>query len=530
MANNVPFVLVILDGLADNPNPKANAVAMAKKPTLDSLASCPRTELVTWGPRVGLPEGQMGNSEVGHLNLGGGRIVQQELTRIDEAVSTRALTKVPALGTLFEQVKSNPMAALHLIGLTSTGGVHSSVEHLLALIAAALESGVSRVYIHAITDGRDRPTDASLQDVQHLCDFLKKDCARFKASAEFGVATMVGRYFAMDRDKRWERTGKAMRLYTQGEGEPFLDPMEALRKRIAAGETDEFHEPLAAAPGTFKRASTIQPGDGVLFFNFRADRMRQIVSAFLPPELGGRPADSDTASLRPAGLNIVTLSEYDASYKVPVLFPPTFVKNHLGEVLSAAGLTQLRAAETEKYAHVTYFFNGAVEAPYAGEERLLVPSPRDVATYDLKPQMSANELTDAVIATIKEKSPDVIILNYANCDMVGHTGVLEAAVAAVETVDRCLGRILATIDSLGGTAIVTADHGNADQMVNYETGAPHTFHTMYPVPLYLVGKPFAGRTLRPGGALCDVAPTICDILGLSKPAEMTGISLLVPDA
>ena len=527
MAQNLPFLLIILDGLANNPNPKGNAVTSAKKPTLDRLAaSCPKTELVTWGPRVGLPEGQMGNSEVGHLNLGGGRIVKQELTRIDEAVHEQRLASLPELKSFLESTKSSPQAALHLIGLASTGGVHSSLEHLIALTRAALESGVSRVYLHCITDGRDRPTDASLQDVQRLQDALSKELAPFRSKAEFGIVSLIGRYYAMDRDKRWERTGKALRLFVQGDGKTFHDPMTALREELASGKTDEFHEALRAADSAFHRSTRIQEGDSVLFFNFRADRMRQIVSCLLPESEGGRPDDEALHGLRPKNVRLATLTEYDSRFKTSILFPPHFVKNHLGEILSQAGLSQLRLAETEKYAHVTYFFNGAVEAAYPGEERLLVQSPRDVATYDLKPSMSAVEVTDTLIAKLQTSTPDVCIVNFANCDMVGHTGSFEAAVKAVETVDTCLGRILDELEKHKGTAIITADHGNADQMVDYETGAPHTFHTMYPVPLYLFGDSLKGRSLRSGGALCDVAPTICEIIGIPQPQEMSGKSLL----
>ena len=527
MAKNTPFILFILDGLANNPNPKGNAVMLAKKPTLDRLsATCPKTELVTWGPRVGLPEGQMGNSEVGHLNLGGGRIVKQELTKIDEAVDKNELSSIPELESFFEQTKSSPNSALHLIGLASTGGVHSSLEHLIALTKAALESGLSRVYIHCITDGRDRPTDASLQDVQILQDALKGELSKHRDHAEFGIVSMIGRYFAMDRDKRWERTGKALRLFTKGEGKPFTDPIQALKDELAAGTTDEFHNAMFLKPGIMKRSPCIQSGDSVLFFNFRADRMRQIVSCLLEPSLGGRPEDEETKGLRPENLRVASLTEYEKALRTLVLFPAQYVHNHLGEIIAQAGLRQLRVAETEKYAHVTYFFNGAVESAYPKEERLLVQSPKDVPTYDKKPEMSAYQVTEALLEKLRERAFDVCIINFANCDMVGHTGSLEAATKAVETVDECLGKILSELELQQGTAIVTADHGNADQMIDYTTGAPHTFHTMYPVPLFLVGKQVAKYTLRNGGALCDVAPTICELLGIEKPSEMTGSSLL----
>ncbi len=524
---NLPFLLVILDGLANNPSDRSNAVENADTPVLDRLrATCPKTELVTWGPRVGLPEGQMGNSEVGHLNIGGGRIVKQELTRIDEVAENRAFSEIPTLRKLFNDVSQSKDAALHLIGLASTGGVHSSLKHILELVRSALEAGVSRLYIHAITDGRDRPMNASLQDIGRLQEFLQTDCRVYRDRAEFGIASLIGRYFAMDRDNRRERTVKALRLYTKGEGKPFTDPLGALKEELDAGKTDEFHEPMFASRETFKRAPVIQSGDGVLFCNFRADRMRQIVSCFLPVEKGGLDGVPEITELRPSPLSIATLTDYDSDFKVPNLFPPHFVKNHLGEVLSNAGLTQLRIAETEKYPHVTYFFNGAVEEPYRGEDRLIIPSPRDVPTYDHKPEMSAYEVTEAFLKRLESDPPDVTILNFANCDMVGHTGNYAAAKKAVETVDECLGRLLAAVESKGGTAIVTADHGNADQMVDYVTGEPHTFHTMYPVPLFLVGKALSNCTLRSGGALCDVSPTICEIIGVEEPGEMTGVSLI----
>lgn len=497
-----PFLLAILDGLALNPNPKSNAVFQATKPTLDRLfQTCPHTTLVSYGERVGLPHGQMGNSEVGHLNIGGGRIVQQELTRINLAIEKGSLGKMPELsGT----------GALHLIGLVSEGGVHSSLKHLLALIQTALQQNVKRIFIHAITDGRDRPPAASIEELGELLSAIAQWRKDYPA-CEFGVVDIIGRYYAMDRDKRMERTQLAYDLYTQAIGEKAADALSAISARHRNGETDEFLKPIVLSERTFSRTTTVQANDALLFFNFRADRMRQIVRKFFES---------------PLNLKILTLTEYEADFPVDVMFRPQAVKNHFGQVVSLAGLRQLRIAETEKYAHVTYFFNGGVEEALAGEERMLVPSPRDVATYDLKPEMSAREVTAKLIEKLNEKKTDVFILNYANCDMVGHTGNYEAAIKAVETVDECLGKVLAVLDQQGGAAIVTADHGNADQMVDYTTGAPHTFHTMYPVPLIITGSDFKNVKLRDGGALCDIAPTACDILGLKIPPEMTGKSLI----
>lgn len=513
---NLPFLLLILDGYANNPNPKANAVFHAKKPNLDRLFSTsPCTELVTFGERVGLPDDQMGNSEVGHLNIGGGRVVEQELTRINRAARTNSFGKIPPLEKAFAAVKADPSRAIHFMGLTSTGGVHSSIEHLQALVRAARDAGVKNIVVHAITDGRDRPPTASLEEVTALKKFLDTEINRDGCRAE--IATIVGRYFAMDRDKRWERTEKAYDLFTASAGKKFSSVEEALKKSIEGGATDEFLEPILLVD------RPVKDGDALVFFNFRADRMRQIVAAFL-----GAKADFQgfQAKRRPNLSALCTLTEYDAKLPVDVLFAPFVVKNHFGDVVAAAGLRQLRIAETEKYAHVTYFFNGGMETPVKGEERVLIPSPRDVPTYDHKPEMSAYEVTDALLERLKEKKFDVAILNFANCDMVGHTGNFDAAVKAVEAVDSCCGRIFAALAEQNGCAIVTADHGNCDQMVDYETGEPHTFHTKYPVPLSVYNAKDPMLKLRRGGSLCDIAPTACALIGLTAPPEMTGRSLI----
>lgn len=519
-----PFVLAVLDGLGNNPNPRGNAVLAARKPVLDKLlATYPTTEIITCGKRVGLPDGQMGNSEVGHMNIGAGRVVMQELTRINDAVAEKSFGKVPVLQELFASMRAQPKAVLHFIGLVSTGGVHSHQDHLQALLLAAAEANVPSVSVHVITDGRDRPPTDSPKEVGELVDFIAQLRKRFPA-CDIRITSIVGRYFAMDRDKRWDRTAKAYDLLTQGLGETFTEVVPALQKRIDAGKQDEFLEPLALKVDPETRSPFIEDGDALMFFNFRTDRMRQLLSAFLGAKVG---FDGFAKKRDPKLSRICTLTEYDARFPVDVCYKPFMVSNNFGEILSAQGLTQLRIAETEKYPHVTYFFNGGNEIANPGEERILVPSPRDVATYDLKPEMSAYGVTEKLLGFLESNSPDVIVVNFANCDMVGHTGSYEAAVKAVETVDTCLGRVLAAVESKGGSAIVTADHGNAEQMVDYVTGKPHTFHTLYPVPLVVMADKYKTAKLRTNGALCDIAPTALQMLGLPQPAEMTGKSLII---
>ncbi|MFN8388937.1 MAG: 2,3-bisphosphoglycerate-independent phosphoglycerate mutase [Bdellovibrionota bacterium] len=519
-----PFLLIILDGMALNPNERGNAVAAARKPTLDRLfKTCPQTTLTTHGKRVGLPEGQMGNSEVGHLNIGGGRIVQQELTRINASIESGELAALPELGQIVTKLEQAPGSALHLIGLASNGGVHSSLEHLKALAQAAVAKGIHHIFIHAISDGRDRPPTASETEILDLEDSVRSLRDRCAPGQEVSIVSVVGRYYAMDRDNRWERTALAYDLFTLGKGEPYTELRTALEKRHQAGETDEFLKPLVATRPAGSRTPTIQSGDALLFFNFRADRMRQIVSCFTSSSGSTFAHFNREKTVTPSA--VVTLTEYDDTLPVEVLFRPQQVRNHFGEAVAANGLTQLRIAETEKYAHVTYFFNGGVEQPSTGEQRVMIPSPRDVATYDLKPEMSAVSVTDTIVQKLNEGRTDVYIINYANCDMVGHTGNFDAAVKAVETVDTCLGRVLEAVEQAGGVAFITADHGNADQMIDYETGAPHTFHTKYPVPFLIFGKEFSTLTLHSGGALCDIAPTACKLLGIPVPKEMTGIPL-----
>lgn len=535
-----PILLAILDGLGNNPNPRANAVLAAKTPVLDMLrANWPQTEIVTCGERVGLPEGQMGNSEVGHLNLGAGRVVEQELTRLQRAAREHSFHLLPEFRNLCDKVVRNN-SALHFIGLTSQGGVHSHISQLQALLDEAVALGVRTLYVHAITDGRDRPPNETINELPPLLTHCTNlECSNPGVTAK--IISVVGRYWAMDRDNRWDRTLKAYELFTEGRGEKVSDILSAIKKQHTNGVTDEFLEPTALSlvdlnPTHTERAYSINNNDGVLLWNFRADRMRQLSSLFIdlsvditnfspPNEIGAILSQRKST---PRGLKIATMTEYSADIALPKLITQTQVRDHLGEVIAEAGLRQLRIAETEKYAHVTYFFSGGAEKVLPGEERVLVPSPREVPTYDLKPEMSAAEVADALIERLKQKLDDVVILNFANCDMVGHTGNFGAAVKAVEAVDYALGRILSQLELQGGSAIVTADHGNAEQMEDYVTGEPHTFHTTYPVPLFLFGERFKSVKLRLGGALCDVAPTLLTMLGLAIPSEMTGESLILP--
>ncbi len=516
---NLPFLLVIIDGLALNPNPKGNAFSQADTPTLDNLfKNYPNTALISHGKRVGLPAGQMGNSEVGHLNIGAGRVVQQQLTKINQALGDKELENNNSFVSLCKQLKTKPDSALHLIGLSSEGGVHSQLDHLKSIIIAALEQGLKKIYIHAITDGRDRSQSASLEDIKNLQDFLQNNCQQ--QDQEVAIVSLIGRFLAMDRDNRWERVEKAYNLYTLGEGAIFNDPFQALKEQETKGITAEFIEPHFIDSSKLSRKPIISDGDGIIFYNYRADRMREIVSTFFGS------FDKFSRKQTPKIIKPLTLTEYDPNFDVTVLFPPQIIKNYFGQVVANAGLSQLRIAETEKYPHVTYFFNGGEETPTKNEERKMIPSPREVTTYDQKPEMSAPEITTKIIEHINNNKNDVYILNFANCDMVGHTGNFAAAVKAVETVDRCLGEILTALEAKNGCAIITADHGNADQMIDYETNEPHTYHTTYPVPFILFGNKFKNCNLRLGGALCDITPTACEMIGLNQPEEMTGQSLI----
>ena len=503
-----PTLLCILDGFGLNPNSRGNAVAQAKKPHFDSLmARYPHATLVTYGEAVGLPAGQMGNSEVGHLNIGAGRVVEQWLLRISRALEGSFLGESPAYQNFIQATKKSPV--VHVVGLYSTGGVHSHAEHLKLLLTKLQRDIPNRaIALHLISDGRDVSPSAFGHDLSDLQKFLE-------AFPQCSIRSVSGRFFAMDRDKRWERVEAAYDAMVLGRGAAISDPLEYVKKSYAKGITDEFIEPgvVCGAP--------VDAQDAWVFYNFREDRMREIVSAVCAEAFDGFVR----TGVIPNPSRVLCFTEYDHTFHLPFLFPQLDITNHLGEVVAAAGIPQLRIAETEKYPHVTYFLNGGIEKPYHHEERKMVPSPRDVKTYDQKPEMSAPGVTELVVEGLRSKRYGLIVVNFANCDMVGHTGVLEAGVKAVETVDGCLGQILATLREVGGQALIIADHGNAEQMINYEDGSPHTAHTTYPVPVIAVDCQGATR-LRQDGALCDVAPTVLQMLGLSQPKEMTGRSLI----
>ncbi|QAT49178.1 2,3-bisphosphoglycerate-independent phosphoglycerate mutase [Caproiciproducens sp. NJN-50] len=499
-----PLILMILDGFGIGPQ-EGNAVKAASKPNLDRLFSeNPLTQIGASGMDVGLPDGQMGNSEVGHTNIGAGRIVYQELTRITKSIEDGDFFENPALLGAVDAAASSGRA-LHLMGLLSNGGVHSHNQHLYALLKLAKQRGCGRVFVHAFLDGRDVPPASGR-------DFVL-DCQ--KQMAEIGVgkiATVMGRYYAMDRDHRWERVEKAYDAMVLGRGIQNGDPAAAVEESYRNGVTDEFVLPAVCDP-----EGRVASGDSVIFFNFRPDRARQITRTFVDPEFDGFERAGGFFPLR-----FVCMTQYDATLpNVDIAFRPQQLKNTLAEVISKNGMTQLRIAETEKYAHVTFFFNGGVETVYPGEDRALINSPK-VATYDLKPEMSAYEVTDALVERIRSGKYDVIILNFANCDMVGHTGIFDAAKAAVEAVDACVGRVTDAIRETGGIALITADHGNAEQMTEPD-GSPFTAHTTNPVPFCVIGYPC---TLRSGGKLADIAPTMLKILGLPQPSEMTGKSII----
>ncbi|MBI5585641.1 MAG: 2,3-bisphosphoglycerate-independent phosphoglycerate mutase [Deltaproteobacteria bacterium] len=507
-----PVILIILDGWGIGPVYPGNAVAAARTPVLDGLfEKYPHTRLECSGEAVGLPKGQMGNSEVGHLNLGAGRIVYQDITRINRAIAEGDFFDNQAFRKLIGRCRRKG-AALHLIGLVSDGGVHSHLDHLLALVQLAKKEGLEAVYIQALMDGRDTPPRAGLGFIQHLEQKL--------ADLHWGkIASVTGRFYAMDRDNRWERVGQAYRALTLGEGHPVVGAVQAVEEAYAADEADEFIKPRVVTDTAGRPVRLIQDGDGIIFFNFRADRAREITKAFIYEDFQGfsRP-------VFPRLGGYVTMTEYDARFHglVEVAFPPQSLKNNLGEIVSARGWRQLRIAETEKYAHVTYFFNSGVEEPLPLEDRCLIPSTKEVPTYDLKPAMSAREVTGEMLKHLQSGQYCLIVLNYANLDMVGHTGKLEAAVQAAEVVDECLGRVLAAGLEAGARFLVTADHGNAEEMIDRANGGPHTAHTSTnPVPLILIDHERSGLHLREG-ILADVAPTILEMLGVPIPEEMTG--------
>ena len=509
------FLLCILDGFGLRGIKEGNAILASHHPNIIKLyKDWPNRAIQASGLAVGLPPGQMGNSEVGHLNFGAGRVVYQEITRIDVAIQDGSFFRNPALyGSMKKAVETN--AAIHLFGLVSDGCVHSSLVHLEALIKMAADLKAGKLFLHAFLDGRDTPPNSGIGYVAQVQEMFR----------DYGIgriATLMGRYWGMDRDKRWERSERAYAAIVYGRGKHGDDPVAAIRESYATGVTDEFVEPVVFNDGG--RDGRLQSGDLALFFNFRADRVRQLNHLFE----GIQPLTTIPDENGPRGLkvNLVNMTHYDDRLKTPqIAFPPMPMTNLLGGIISEHGLRQLRIAETEKYPHVTYFFNGGQETPFPGEDRIMIPSPK-VATYDLKPEMSAPEVTDKVVAAIEAGIYDLIVLNFANCDMVGHSGIFPAAVKAVETVDGCVGRVFEALLRKGGTGILTADHGNVDVMIDPQTGEPFTAHTTNPVPCVLVNGP-KKADLRPGGKLADIAPTILEILNIEKPVEMTGISLLL---
>jgi 2,3-bisphosphoglycerate-independent phosphoglycerate mutase len=500
-------VLVVVDGFGYREEREGNAVRLARMPTWNRLWDrAPRTLMEASGRRVGLPAGQMGNSEVGHLNLGAGRVVKQDLVRIAESIEDGSFFTRAAFVEACARVVASG-GTLHLLGLLGDGGVHALDEHLVALIDLAERQHVPRVAIHALLDGRDTMPTSSLGYMEALL-------ARTRGRAT--IASLGGRYFGMDRDNRWERVRKWYDATVLGSAPQVADPLQAIRDAYARGETDEFITPMTVVRGGVPVAP-LRDGDEVICFNFRSDRMRQICRALTDPsfdgfDIRGRPK-----------VAVATMTSYDQRFNFPVAFAPFSMARIVAEVVSGAGMTMFRTAETEKYPHVTYFFNGGIETPFAGEERLLVPSPK-VATYDLQPEMSAAGVTDVLCSAIEGGSYDFTLCNYANCDMVGHTGVLPAVIAACETVDACLTKVIASAERSGARLLITADHGNCELMIDPVSGGPHTAHTTNPVPLVVL-DPDGDRPLRSGGALCDVGPTILNMLGVAQPDEMTGRDL-----
>jgi len=505
-----PIALVILDGWGlGSATDSYNAIVQADTPHMDLLTELyPTTTLSCSGESVGLPDGQMGNSEVGHLNIGAGRVVYQELTRITKEIREGDLFKNPVLVKVVEEAKAND-GALHLMGLVSDGGVHSHIDHVYALLELAKRHDLTKVYVHAFLDGRDVPPSSAITYIAALE-------AKMTEIGVGSISTISGRYYAMDRDKRWERVEKAYNAMVCRQGESAPSATVAIEQSYALGKTDEFIAPtVIGGCGD----CGIKANDGVIFFNFRPDRAREITQVFVDQNFAGFERCNGCFPL-----HFATLTQYDETLPVAVAYTPQYLKNTLGEVFEKAGLSQLRIAETEKYAHVTFFFNGGEEKPYIGEERILVPSPK-VATYDLQPEMSAIEVTDKMVEAIKKGNLDLIILNYANSDMVGHTGKLDAAMKAVTTVDACVGRVVDAMRERGGITLITADHGNADIMLDHATGEPFTAHTTNDVPFLLVSEEHRGRSLEKG-ILADIAPTILALAGMEIPVEMTGKCLL----
>jgi 2,3-bisphosphoglycerate-independent phosphoglycerate mutase len=525
-----PLILIILDGWGYRAETKANAIALARKPTYDRLLrEYPNTLIHTSGPYVGLPEGQMGNSEVGHLNIGAGRIVLMDSTRIESMIQNANFFTDPTLLAAMKNARSGGRQ-LHLLGLVSDGGVHSHQTHLYALLKMAKQNDVDRVFVHAFMDGRDTlPTSGA--------GYLEQLLQKMREHNTGKIASVSGRYYAMDRDRRWERIAKALNamVFGDGEGGKYADPVQGVKDFYNKGVTDEFIVPFVCVDKQGQPLATIRDNDSCICFNFRADRVRQITRALARNsglnEKGGRDLpgadDLDMTIPRdrvPKNLHYVCMTRYDKNFRLAVVVPPESLSNILANVMAGMNMRNLRVAETEKYAHVTYFFNGGIEEPFPGEDRVLVPSPK-VSTYDLKPEMSAAGIADAVVKATEEGTFDVIIVNFANADMVGHSGKIEPTVKAVETVDACLARIETVVRTKGGAILVTADHGNAEMMIDPTTGGPHTAHTTNPVPLIMVAENRKPFTLRPGGSLRDISPTMLGMLGIDEPQEMTGQDL-----
>ena len=503
--------LLILDGFGiGNDDVKSNAILAQGTPNIDALkAKYSYTSIGASGLDVGLPDGQMGNSEVGHTNIGAGRVVYQILVKITKYIQDGVFFEKQPLKDAMQNALDHD-SALHLMGLLSDGGVHSHIEHLFGLLEMAKRYGLKKVYVHALMDGRDVPPTSGVEYMRQLVEKMNQ-------LGVGKVATVMGRFYAMDRDFAWDRVEKAYAAMVYGEGNQEADPVKAMEESYAKEVTDEF-----VVPTVCDKNGMIQANDSVVFFNFRPDRARQITRAYVDPEFNGFERKKGFFPLK-----YVCMTQYDATMpNVEVAYPPEQLKMTMGEYLASKGKTQLRIAETQKYAHVTFFFNGGEERTFQGEDRILIPSP-DVATFDMKPEMSAYEVKDAVIKCIDEDKYDVIILNFANCDMVGHTGVMKAAMAAVKAVDDCVGQVVKAILDKGGKCIITADHGNADQMIDYVHGGPFTAHTTNPVPVIVIDPAAPKKTLRQGGRLCDLCPTMLDMMGMEKPAEMTGESLIV---
>src|SRR6476620_6219589 len=533
MSRPKPLILIILDGWGYSPKIEANAIALARKPTYDRLLrEYPNTLIHTSGPFVGLPEGQMGNSEVGHLNIGAGRIVHMDITRIDLMIQNGDFFSHPVLLQAMKHARSGERR-LHLFGLISDGGVHSQQAHLYALLKMAKQNGLERVFVHAFMDGRDTlPTNGAGYLEQLQQKMREYSCGK--------IATVNGRYYAMDRDRRWERIAKAYNAmaFADAEGGKQTDPVQGMKESYNKGVTDEFVMPFVCTDTHGQALATIRDDDSCICFNFRADRVRQITRALTRNsglnEKGGSnlpgAADLENTIPRnrvPKNLHYVCMTQYDKNFSLPVVIPPESMANILANVMGGLNMRNLRVAETEKYAHVTYFFNGGVEQPFPGEDRLMVPSQK-VATYDLKPEMSAAGIADAVVKSVEEGTFDVIVVNFANADMVGHSGKLERTIKAVETVDGCLGRIETAVQAKGGALLITADHGNAEVMIDPVTGGPHTAHTTNPVPFIVVSEDAQKLALRSEGSLQDISPTVLGMLGFDQPKEMTGKDLRKP--